>query len=97
LQEPEQDAANGISEASWLRVKGGPEGQRSEALLSPVLQGVTVLSSSYLRTRQARPVDLPWSLRSRMPIPPVRQGLAASSPFQVIILKGSSSREVGWE
>ena len=45
LQEPEQDAANQVSEASWLRLKHGLEEQGSEASLSSVLQDVIALSS----------------------------------------------------
>lgn len=56
LREPEQDSANQISEASWLRVKRGPEEQGSEALLCPVLQDVTALSSSSLCATWALPV-----------------------------------------
>lgn len=58
LQEPEQDAANQISEASWLRVKHGPEEQGSEAVLSPDLQDVTAPSSSSLHAMWALPVSL---------------------------------------
>lgn len=88
LREPEQDSANQISEASWLRVKRGPEEQGSEALLCPVLQDVTALSSSSLCATRALPVGLP--------IPRTRQGFGACSPFKAITLKGSSLREVGW-
>lgn len=56
LREPEQDAANQTSEASWLRVKRRPEEQGSEALLSPVLQDVMVPSSSSPCATRALPV-----------------------------------------
>lgn len=58
LQELEQDVANQVSEASRLRVKHGPEEQGSEALLSPVLQDVTALSSSSLHAMRVLPVGL---------------------------------------
>lgn len=56
MQEPEQDAADQISEASWLRLKHRLEDQGSEALLSLVLQDVTALSSSFLCAMWALPV-----------------------------------------
>lgn len=71
--------------------------RRSEALLSLVLQDVTALSSSFLCAMwlclSASLVSVHWYLY----LSQYAWGLAASSSFKVIILKGSSSREVGWD